>query len=421
MGNQQDHTKKFSAADIERYHNGTMPATEMHLLEKAALEDPFLADAVEGYKFTQTPAQDLDELREHLHKRTKGRKLMVSVQEQKTDYRLLKVAALFILLAGCSWLVYQLTEVRKNDLAINKDEVKTPANTSDSTFLSSPSTTQKEIKNSDETLTEKESDNLQRKPTMAEAKKPIPPTSDLTTNVNKDHPEVTTMPVTADSFSSAKKESEARSPANTFSQDRAPMAAQNKNVFKGRIVDTGNTGVPFATVTDKKNGQTLQSDANGAFSLRAPDSSVTVVINSVGFEGKNSVLKDTSEQKIVLQPSNNSLNEAVATGNGTQKRKTSNQPLNRNARFIVEEAEPENGWKYFDDYVTQNLKSPEELNIKTIRGEVKLSFNVNERGEPVNIKVEKSLCAQCDAEAIRILKEGPKWKKAKKDKATIRF
>ena len=42
----QDH--KYTAADFERYHSGKMSAGEMHALEKAAMEDPFLADALEG-------------------------------------------------------------------------------------------------------------------------------------------------------------------------------------------------------------------------------------------------------------------------------------------------------------------------------------------------------------------------------------
>ena len=41
--------KIYSAADIERYYNGLMSASERHALEKAALEDPFLSDAFEGY------------------------------------------------------------------------------------------------------------------------------------------------------------------------------------------------------------------------------------------------------------------------------------------------------------------------------------------------------------------------------------
>ena len=57
--------KPFSAEDIERYHQGLMSASERNSLERAALEDPFLADSLEG--FTNTPvdlAADMKELKE---------------------------------------------------------------------------------------------------------------------------------------------------------------------------------------------------------------------------------------------------------------------------------------------------------------------------------------------------------------------
>ena len=38
----------FSAEYIRKYLEGKLPADEMHALEKAALDDPFLADAIEG-------------------------------------------------------------------------------------------------------------------------------------------------------------------------------------------------------------------------------------------------------------------------------------------------------------------------------------------------------------------------------------
>ena len=57
----------------------------------------------------------------------------------------------------------------------------------------------------------------------------------------------------------------------------------------------------------------------------------------------------------------------------------------------------------------------EELK-KNISGEVKLSFDVNESGDPVNIAIVKSLCAECDKEAIRLLQQGPKWVKKKTQK-----
>jgi len=67
---------------------------------------------------------------------------------------------------------------------------------------------------------------------------------------------------------------------------------------------------------------------------------------------------------------------------------------------------------------------PELEMRKNVAGEVKLSFDVNDAGQAINIKVEKSLCTECDKEAIRLLKDGPKWvkkKKNKKGKLSIKF
>jgi hypothetical protein len=48
MAEQNTHIN-YSAEDIERYLKGKMSAKEMHDMEKAALQDPFLADAIEGF------------------------------------------------------------------------------------------------------------------------------------------------------------------------------------------------------------------------------------------------------------------------------------------------------------------------------------------------------------------------------------
>ena len=47
---ENNNIQNYSAADIERYHKGQLTPEEMHAMEKAALDDPFLADAIEGYK-----------------------------------------------------------------------------------------------------------------------------------------------------------------------------------------------------------------------------------------------------------------------------------------------------------------------------------------------------------------------------------
>ena len=67
----KEKNKIYTAADFARYHAGTMPADEMHELEKAALEDPFLADALEGYAYAPAFENDIIELKEKLDERRK--------------------------------------------------------------------------------------------------------------------------------------------------------------------------------------------------------------------------------------------------------------------------------------------------------------------------------------------------------------
>src|SRR5215203_1449516 len=107
----------YTAKDIERYHGGALSASEMHALEKAALDDLFLADALEGYQHTQTAAGDLASLQQKLQARIQndeGKKKIFFIGSNW-----MKIAALFILFAGGGWLVFQMLsgENKKNELA----------------------------------------------------------------------------------------------------------------------------------------------------------------------------------------------------------------------------------------------------------------------------------------------------------------
>jgi TonB family protein len=122
---------------------------------------------------------------------------------------------------------------------------------------------------------------------------------------------------------------------------------------------------------------------------------------------------------VVLQPQKGTDTiEMVVIGYGTQKKSTEPYP-----RVVIDTLEPAEGFINFDDYIARNIKMPEEFKAKTTSGEVQLSFDVDKNGQPVNIAIVKSLCSKCDEEAIRLLKEGPKWKKKKnqKGKITIKF
>src|SRR5688572_12716143 len=134
--------KKFTAADIEKYHKGLLSAKERHALEKAALDDPFLADALEGYAVSDLNVNaDIAELKSRLAKRTQEEenKVVPIATVKKTSFSWWKVAAMIILVAGAGLIVYQLGFTnKKNDIAQTVTKEADKAETKDSGKATSP-------------------------------------------------------------------------------------------------------------------------------------------------------------------------------------------------------------------------------------------------------------------------------------------
>jgi hypothetical protein len=112
----QDH--KYSAADFERYHSGQMSEAEMHALEKAALKDSFLADALEGYAYTVTAKEDINELKQKLFAKREKKNVFAIMAKQN---KWMRIAALFILIAGIGYLAYQLNFNKRDSMLARKE------------------------------------------------------------------------------------------------------------------------------------------------------------------------------------------------------------------------------------------------------------------------------------------------------------
>ena len=82
--------------------------------------------------------------------------------------------------------------------------------------------------------------------------------------------------------------------------------------------------------------------------------------------------------------------------------------------------EPEDGWSNYDTYITNNLSIPDNILERKIHGEVEVSFDVQKNGLISNVKVDKSLCGDCDEAALKVIKEGPRWKVKKGNQGTAR-
>lgn len=83
----------------------------------------------------------------------------------------------------------------------------------------------------------------------------------------------------------------------------------------------------------------------------------------------------------------------------------------REEEFIIIDSQPspKTGMKEFYTYVADNLKYPEQARKMGIEGKVFVEFIVDNDGKLINVKAIKGIGAGCDEEAVRVLKEAPKW------------
>lgn len=451
--------KTFTSADIEKYHKGQLSAKERHDLEKAALDDPFLADALEGYSITGiNAAADIAELKKRLSERTGTTKVIPITQPGRSFFPWLRIAAMIVLVAGAGFLVYQFAfnEKKDNNIAqteskdkegskssvadtnnigittINKENTVIPptggkkkTETVVTTTGGNSSITETTETNSNALIKRDTvsivSTDVATKPTTSAPAKIIDEKSNE--SVTKGSVDIKNKEIKAiadkykkDMDGDGVSDVNALSRETTFAQKQNNRQQYRSNLFRGRVMDNNNNALPFANITNTRDNVGTYSDANGFFTLTSPDSVLDVQVRSLGYGNYNYRLRnDITSNPIILQDDNAKLSEVTVSN-----RKV-NSTRSRNSIMTLEEPEPVDGWDNYDTYLANNLNMPETLKAKETKGgEVELSFEVDKNGQPVNITVNKSLCESCDKEAIRLVKEGPKFKrKAKKGRTTV--
>lgn len=424
-------------------------------MEKAALDDPFLADALEGYAATGVNLQaDLAELRERLAGKTNKDKL-IPIAVPRSSIPWLKMAAMIVVVAGAGFLIYQLgfTNKKNNEIAqapVAKKEAADQLSIKADSNLAATTTETKSIpQNNDRQERVTVAENQTSSPAIVPetnnsvASTPSLPARDSMTGEQVYQRKTVMQP--ADDRAEQKTTATVARPVQdekqmALKEEAAGIAAQKKekaldtkdrevgflsraqdknaieanrrqrNIFRGRITDGHNNALPFANVTNTADSVGTYSDANGYFVLTSPDSVLDVQVRSVGFQNNNIRLHNQAPPNQVIMQEDNSLSEVVVSS------RRANNNRSRASNMVLEEPEPVDGWANYDLYIANNLHPPDKLKSQqTGGGEVQLSFAVDAKGQPVNITVDKSLCDSCDKEAIRLIKDGPKWKrKAKK-------
>ena len=421
--------KHYTATDFKSYHAGTMPVNDMYALEKAALENIFISDALDGYAQTQTATNDIEKIKVRLKLKNSLTAPVKSIIN-KTWFR---IAASIVSIIGLSYLFYTVNiKEDKNTLAKNEQAKNIKI---DNHFYK-----QKEDSLQMLDITVSDNSNLKVAPII---KKDIEIKQDKTTannniatyNTAKETPitdaEIPQSGATTSSNLAKAEETvvekidDLKSTNTTWAKDykaekKNQTVTQNQQ-FQNYYNYTGTvknpSGGPMQNATIIYNNTATQTDKYGRFNFKAADSNVNASIAANGFTGQNVLLNTNSSPVFKLDIENKNLDEVEVTNYSRAKAKRSEvaNSIASRKNIINEKAELIN----FSNYITKNIKPAIDDNGNKIKGKVILSFTVNKEGKATNVHLIQSVNTSYDKQAITLLKNAPKWNFKKGDIKTV--
>lgn len=464
----------YTAVDIENYFSNKLSNAERHTMEKAALQDPFLADAMEGYANANfaTVQQRLETIsNDILGKEEKETKVVAMHSSNKQWLRYAAAVLLMIGVGSTVWLMNKPTNTVEQPIAQVHEEIKNAP----SATVQNPSTKNNEVSTDVASGPKKEP--------LADTKslsaiKPAPATTEAAIITDNQKEQLTSKEQINEALAdktagikveeAAKKEQQevlARKNAaakNIATENKdytnatasngysnrstdsnvSPSAANNNrnysnntesralNIIRGKITDDKGEAIPAANINIKTNNQNFValSDNKGNFSVKVADTNAVASVQSIGYEKRELKLSANTSNTIVLNKENESLAEVVVVGYGAAKKKSMTGAVAKptNQEIINAGATPIGGWKSFNDYLQQKIA--EVLNEKTDAdgdfSDVAIEFKIDENGKPYSIKTTGTTNKILSQKAIDIIKEGPKWqadKKSKKIKLVLQF
>ena len=406
---------------LEDYLDGKLDTKAMHFVERQALEDPFVAEALEGLKQSPKRKQTLSILQKQLYDRVSEKPVKRKLWGITTQRLSIAATATVAFIAVSILFFMRETNRRNAELAAHKKEgvlVQLDSATSVASI---------QHKAKKDTVTQNTTKATLIDKAIADAK-----TGDLAKNTKKNpvaiqaEQQVDEVKVATDNSSRAKAMSRVgfdnyKPNPVTLSETvvaAEPAVGSSKIAFSGNVVDQSN-GQPVQGAVVKLAGSknVTATDSKGYFYLPADSNAKDkdLLINAIGFkELPVAGLQDPNAIKNALS-GNKSLNEiALITGSNGHKKENiaapkitlrAEQNLDGKSAGDITKPIPVSTINY-SQYLEKNNKL---YNPKGPEQFVILSFKVKRNGRPANISVIKSLNRKADSEAKRLIQEGPDW------------
>jgi TonB family protein len=458
---------------IRRYLAGELDDKAMHILERQALEDPFLAEALDGFTgYAADQTVNLDDLDRRLEKRVAGAK-----ERKMVVYYRWAAAAAVLIVAGIGVMKLWQAPVQQEmaNVKVLHDSVAPGAITDESgQSLAARADKQRPTaipelklkKERDQSVVPEERPSA---PDIVEASpaargvynqsdsvltamgivaaKPAPivpapasvPVASEPALVSipaapkraqgsitvAEKPAV--VPVSADMASEKQVTADDKKglasvyspPKELIIRGTGVKVTQNQNnvalfpgrtrMLQGKVTDANNdSGLAYASVAVAGTNKGALTDKDGYFSIQV-DSTANVQLNiaAVGWASKNvAVNNNQNNLTIALPESNQSLNQEVVTAYGIKKAK----------KAVYQAPQPGEGLDRYKEYLAKNTRYP--ASVGGVKGRVRVAFTVKADGTLEDFKILRTLQPDCDAEAIRVVKEGPAWIPASDGRAT---
>lgn len=389
--------------DIERYRKGEMTPEEMHALEKKALSDPFLADALDGALSLEPAAfsEDVASLNRAVHEGAKRTKT--------TLFSPLRIAAGVAFIIGAAALYFLLDPVDEPPM-LSKTESPAPQ----SPLLKEDSIAAKV--QSSASNNEPTQDELSEDVTKSKSRKQKD--ASVTTSPAIVPQEDASQPtVYSESESDSRQIAKVTTTADTtrIAEALQGQAAGVSNVSSQRItgrVTSSEDGLPLpgVNVMIKGTAQGTTTDLNGNFSLELPERA-SLVFSFVGLETVEAGQPTNGTLNVNMKEDVSQLSEVVVTRSALPKPETEGP--------IVRLAEPIGGIKAYNRYLEDNLHYPQQALDNNVKGRVVVEFSVGEDGKLDNFVIMRGLGYGCDDEVIRLVKEGPGWIPSSEDNQPV--
>lgn len=375
---------------LEDYLDGKLDAKAMHRVEKLSLEDPFVAEALAGLSQSPKRTQSLSLLQKQLAERI-AQKPVEKKRWAITSQRLSiasAAAVLFIAVCILFWMkgskqqqMLAANEPKKVDVTIAPQVAKEKTDTSSvltkESVIAKPAIAKSiRTKDSDKAVL------IKNAPIIANNDQPVLASAPVESRITEQ--KAGDQELQEITLAKEKKQVQTRAAVTALpSKAEGIMPGQ----FKGKVISK-DTGMPIEGAIVRLEGadRGTITDRNGEFRLVA-DSSQNQKL-TVGFSGFSTTevgAKSNQPVNVLLEANKNSLITVIASKNNVS---------------------PLGGWDNYQKYLRANHQF---LKFTTAKVDVELSFSIKKDGSVGAIKVIKSAGKATDKEAIRLLKDGPKW------------